>query len=81
MELTHDTMTIQMQRIGGMIMGNGYRLVYDNSGHTYVIPADRDVDWDTWLELDDEDEAAWNAPYWATRVDAGRLVFESWSEV
>jgi len=43
-------------------------LVRDNDCHWYVIPSDRRKHWSTWLELDSEDEEAWDVPEFAEAV-------------
>ncbi len=51
-----------------------YRIVGDNSGHEYFIPADKSDDWNKWAEIDEDDERSWDAPSYATRID-GRFTF------
>lgn len=54
----------------------------DNSSHWYLIPYDRVDDWNRWSELDEDDEASWDAPEWATPVNGSpcRIVFTgTWS--
>lgn len=43
-------------------------LVQDNDSHWYVIPRDKQAEFDEWTELDGDDEAAWDEPEWADRV-------------
>lgn len=45
-----------------------YFLGSDNSGHWYVVPVSKTDEWDMWNNLDEDDEAAWEAPEWAKRV-------------
>lgn len=40
----------------------------DSSGHWYVVPQDHRDDWDGWCALDEDDEAAWEAPAWAKPI-------------
>jgi hypothetical protein len=58
-------------------MNNEYMLVQDQSSHWYLIPADRRPEWDAWSELDEDDEAAWDAPEFAVPVNGNpsRVVF------
>lgn len=54
-----------------------YFLSQDNSAHWYVVPVDRQRDWEKWLDLPDSDEAAWEAPDYAKPVNgaASRVTF------
>jgi hypothetical protein len=45
-----------------------YILVQDNCSHWYVIPDDKLRAWFQWTELDSEDEASWDVPYYAKEV-------------
>lgn len=45
-----------------------YILVTDNDSHWYVIPYEREEDWNYFLELDPDDEASWDVPSWADAV-------------
>lgn len=49
-------------------MSERFCLVRDNDAHWYVIPADRQEDWDAWLGLGEDDQAAWDAPDFARPV-------------
>lgn len=51
-----------------------YRIVGDNSGHQYYIPVDREAEWDTFMEIDEDDERSWTVPDFAARID-GRFTF------
>lgn len=51
-----------------------YRLEYDESGHRYVIPVDREDEWDAWHELPSSDPRSWEVPDFAKRVE-GDLTF------
>lgn len=48
----------------------------DESGHGYLVPVEHAEEWETWRDLDQDDEAAWTAPAWAVPVDGGGLTFE-----
>jgi hypothetical protein len=37
----------------------------DNDGHWFVIPADKRDEWSEWLDIDSDDERAWDAPDFA----------------
>lgn len=54
-------------------MKTRYRVVMDNDGHHYLIPADKDEEWDEFLDL--EGEAAWDVPEWARDIDFPALTF------
>lgn len=46
-----------------------YRLVSDNDGHWYLIPENRDEEWNHFCELSPDDEASWTPPSWANAID------------
>lgn len=48
--------------------GERFCLTQDNDGHWYVIPVARQQEWEVWLDLDEDDEAAWEPPSWANRT-------------
>jgi len=54
-----------------------YFLGCDNSGHWYLVDASRRAEWDLWVDLDPEDEAGWEPPGFARRIDGGpgRITF------
>ena len=54
-----------------------HRIVGDDSGHEYVIPSDKDEEWDTWLQ-DEEAVAYGGLPIYATRVEG--IEFRQWRE-
>lgn len=43
-------------------------LTQDNDSHWYVVPVDKMAEWDAWLEIDADDERAWDAPDFARPV-------------
>ena len=45
-----------------------YTLTTDNDGHWYVIPVDKHKEWNTWLNIDPDDERSWDAPDFAKSV-------------
>ena len=45
-----------------------YILIQDNNSHWYVIPKDKEDEWNQWCELDTDDEASWEAPEFADEV-------------
>jgi len=45
-----------------------YILVQDNDSHWFVIPADREQDFDKWCSLDPDTEASWEQPPYADDV-------------
>jgi len=55
-----------------------YIEVGDNSGHSYVIPFAEINDWYEWLEIDDDDERAWDVPEYAKQIDGGSVIFTEW---
>ena len=54
-----------------------YVMVYDDSGHRYVIPEDKLEDWENWLNLEESNEDSWIEPHYAKRIE-GRLRFKEW---
>jgi hypothetical protein len=58
----------------------GYFLDQDCSTHWYVVPEARRVEWDAWCALDEDDEDAWEAPEYATRLNGSptRVTFRSY---
>lgn len=40
----------------------------DNDSHWFIIPLTRKAEWEKWLELDQDTEAAWLAPKFAIEV-------------
>jgi len=51
-----------------------YILVKDNDCHWYVIPNDRRKHWSAWLELDSENERAWDVPEFAEEVGGSQTL-------
>lgn len=62
-------------------MTERFLLRQDQSSHWYVIPEDKAVEWARWEALDEDDEAAWDAPEWATEIGdpCHILLVGSWS--
>jgi len=60
-------------------MSERYYLTQDNDSHWYVVPVTKRDEWNAWLELDEDDEAAWEAPEWALRTygSPGVVEFEN----
>jgi hypothetical protein len=53
-------------------------LVRDTSGHRYIVPVEHVDDWVALYDLDEDDEASWEVPEWAERIEGGRLTFKDW---
>lgn len=49
----------------------------DNSGHNYLIPLDRRVQWLKFLDIPEEDERSWDVPDWARRLEGEMLTFSN----
>ena len=49
-------------------MTERYRMEQDNDSHWYVIPVARQPEWNAWLEIDSDDERAWEPPEFAQQV-------------
>ncbi len=45
-----------------------YFLDRDHSGHWYQVPVDQRAAWEAWSDLDETDEASWDAPTFAVRL-------------
>lgn len=49
-----------------------YFLSRNNSGHCYVVRANKRDEWDMWCGLDEDDEKSWEHPInIATRINCG----------
>lgn len=46
----------------------GFSLHQDNDSHWYIIPTDKLSEWEEFIELDPDDEEAWDVPEWAEAV-------------
>ena len=55
-------------------------LTQDNDGHWYVIPKDRETDWNDFLNLDPDDEESWEPPKWADQIGGSPslVIFQSY---
>jgi len=45
-----------------------FYLSQDNDSHWYVVPVAREEDWDAWLGLGEDEQAAWDVPDFAQPV-------------
>lgn len=52
--------------------------VTDDDFHHYVIPFEKKEEWNTFLEIDSDDERGWEVPVWAERIDGGQVVFKNY---
>lgn len=50
----------------------------DNDSHWYLVPAEYRKEWETWLNLDADDEGSWSTPTWAQRLNGSptQVTFE-----
>jgi hypothetical protein len=56
-----------------------YMEVQDEDCHHYVIPTDKWNHWNYWLyELPEDSPNKWDVPDYATFIDGGHLIFETW---
>ena len=57
-----------------------YRLAQDNSSHWYVIPASREIDWEAFCDIPEDDERGWDVPSWAIAVGGSyaQVTFRDW---
>lgn len=46
-----------------------YFLDQDNSCHWYIVPVANRAEWEAWCELDEDDEASWTPPAFATPIN------------
>lgn len=46
-----------------------YYIDCDNSGHYYLVPVNKKEEFKVWSNLDDEDEASWEAPAWVIDIN------------
>lgn len=55
-----------------------YFLDSDNDGHWYLVQAHKRNEWEDWLDLDEDDITAWDAPDFADRLPGppNNIVFE-----
>ncbi len=55
-------------------------LTTDNDSHWYVVPVAKRAEWEEWLEIDPDDERAWEPPVFARPVNGGPSLveFSSW---
>lgn len=47
----------------------------DDGGHHYIVPVAKAREWSDWIDLPEDDEAGWEVPEWAKRIDGGLLTF------
>lgn len=45
-----------------------YFLTQDNDGHWFVVPVEKQKDFDKWTEMDPDDPDSWDAPEYAKQV-------------
>lgn len=55
-------------------MSERYFIGVDNSGHQYAVPVAKENEWQAWCDLPEDDEAGWEPPEYAIRID-GRFTF------
>lgn len=46
----------------------------DNSSHWYLVPVADRVEWFAWQDLESDDEASWDAPAFACRIDDPQII-------
>lgn len=51
--------------------GKKFFLDQDNSSHWYVVDAAYRTEWEAWTNLSEDDEASWEPPAFAERLDGG----------
>jgi hypothetical protein len=55
-----------------------YIEVMDDSFHHYVIPLDKEDDWEKFMEIPEDDPSSWDVPEYAELIDGGRLIFKEY---
>ena len=59
--------------------GQRCRIVSDDDGHNYIIPAEKFWEWDLFVEGLNQATDTWYTPTWATRIDHfSSITFENW---
>lgn len=59
-----------------------YFLDTDGSCHWYLIDYSQKKEWDEWIDLDEEDPNAWEAPDFAKRIDGPQsIIFQKPIEI
>ena len=55
-----------------------YFLGADNSGHWYLVDANKRTEFEVWTNLSDDDEAGWTCPEYAERINGSpaQVTFE-----
>lgn len=63
-------------------MKNRFFLSRDSSCHWYVVPSSKRDEWEAWTNLDEDDEASWEAPKWAHEINGppDAITFENWKQ-
>lgn len=55
-----------------------FMLVQDDDCHWYMIPADKQVEWNEFRNIPSDDERSWDVPLWAEQIDSYRdVTFEN----
>lgn len=57
-----------------------YRLACDNDSHWFIIPVDREDEWERWLDIPSDDERSWEPPAFAQPVGGSPTLvrFNDW---
>lgn len=66
-DCTHE-LTGQTVELPEIAICERYFLSRDSSSHWYVVPVSKLEEWETWCNLDEDDERAWDVPKWAQKV-------------
>ncbi len=66
--------------VGGLVFDT-YFLTQDSDSHWYVVPVDKEDEWNNWCEIDSDDERAWTPPLWAVEVGGSPTTvhFTNWT--
>lgn len=59
-------------------MKKEYIQVSDNSGHRYIIPYEQLKDWDSFMEIPEDDPKSWEVPAYAEVLDGGQVIFSKY---
>lgn len=45
-----------------------YFMTTDHDAHWYIVPTEKRMDWERWLDIDETEPASWEAPAFAKRI-------------
>lgn len=66
-----ETVRVLVEELLERRISERFFLDQDNSFHWYLVEEKHRTDWNKWRDLPDDDEAGWNTPPFAKRLDGG----------